>query len=178
MPIRAVIFDYGMVLSYRDTVAHQKLVTLTGLDLDTFERIYWPGRHDYDLARVDGPGYWKQFARDAGLTFTPDQIDALVHNDVLMWAALNPAMIAWAATLEKSGIRTAILSNMIPDLLHYMRQSPDFAWISGFSQLTWSCELGIVKPNPAIYTYTCEKLGLAPAEALFAIPSDFTRAGS
>lgn len=167
MPIRAVIFDYGMVLSYRDTVAHQNLVTITRLDLDTFERIYWPGRHDYDLALVDGPGYWKRFAAEAGLSFTPEQIEALVRNDVLMWAALNPAMIAWAAALEKAGIRTAILSNMIPDLLHYMRQSPDFAWLSSFSQLTWSCELGIVKPSPAIYTYTCEKLGVAPAEALF-----------
>jgi putative hydrolase of the HAD superfamily len=56
---------------------------------------------------------------------------------------------------------------MIPDLLRYMRQSPDFSWLSGFSQLTWSCELGMVKPNPAIYTYTCEKLGVAPGEALF-----------
>lgn len=167
MPIRAVIFDYGMVLSYRDPVAHQNLVTITGLDLATFERIYWPGRHDYDLALVDGPGYWAQFGREAGLTFTPEEIELLVRNDVLMWAALNPPMVAWAAALEKAGIRTAILSNMIPDLLHYMRQSPDFAWISGFSQLTWSCELGIVKPDPAIYTYTCEKLGLAPAEALF-----------
>jgi putative hydrolase of the HAD superfamily len=56
---------------------------------------------------------------------------------------------------------------MIPDLLRYMRQSLDFGWLAGFSQLTWSCELGMVKPNPAIYTYTCEKLGVAPDEALF-----------
>lgn len=167
MPIRAVIFDYGLVLSHRDPVAHQNLVSITGLDLDTFERIYWPGRPGYDLAQVDGPGYWKWFAGEAGISFTQDQIQGLIHNDVLMWAALNPSMVAWAAALEKTGIRTAILSNMIPDLLRYMRTSPDFEWLSGFSQLTWSCELGMAKPDPAIYTYTCERLGIAPAETLF-----------
>lgn len=167
MQIRAVIFDYGLVLSHQDPVAHQNLVRITGLDLDTFERIYWPGRPQYDLAHVDGSGYWRWFASEAGLSFTPEQIQALVHNDVLMWAALNPAMVAWAAALQHVGIHTAILSNMIPDLLHYMRTSADFAWLSGFTQLTWSCELGMVKPDPAIYTYTCEKLGVAAQETLF-----------
>lgn len=167
MPIRAVIFDYGLVLSHQDRVAHHELVRITGLDLDTFERIYWPGRPQYDLAKVDGPGYWRWFAREAGLGFTQEQLQALVHNDVLMWAALNPVMVAWAAALQQAGIRTAILSNMIPDLLQYMRTSPDFAWLSGFTQLTWSCELGMIKPDPAIYTYTCKKLGVAEQETLF-----------
>lgn len=167
MPIRSVIFDYGLVLSHRDPGAHENLVRITGLDLDTFERIYWPGRPSYDLAQVDGPGYWKWFAHEAGLSFNQRQIEALVHNDVLMWAAVNPAMVAWAGALEQAGIRTAILSNMIPDLLQYMRSSPDFRWLSGFSQLTWSCELGMAKPDPAIYLYTCEKLGVAPGETLF-----------
>lgn len=167
MPIRAVIFDYGLVLSHRDPVAHEKLVNITGLDLDTFERIYWPGRPTYDLAQVDGPGYWKWFAREAGISFTQEQIEALVHNDVLMWAALNTDMVAWAAALQQACIRTAILSNMIPDLLHYMLKSPDFAWLSGFSQLTWSCELGMIKPDPKIYTYTCQKLGVDPGKTLF-----------
>jgi putative hydrolase of the HAD superfamily len=46
-----------------------------------------------------------------------------------------------------------------------MRQ--EFAWLGDFDHHTWSCELGIAKPDPVIYTYTCEKLGVAPAEALF-----------
>lgn len=46
-----------------------------------------------------------------------------------------------------------------------MRQ--EFSWLGDFDHHTWSCELGIAKPDPAIYTYTCEKLDVAPAEALF-----------
>lgn len=167
MPIRAAIFDYGMVLSHRDPVVHEKLLAITGLDCENFERFYWPGRHDYDLAIVDGPGFWNDFARRTRLSFSASQIADLVENDILLWAPLNEPMVAWAATLAKAGIRTAILSNMAPDLLRYMRNSPDFKWLSDFSQLTWSCELGISKPDPKIYLYTCQALGVAPAEALF-----------
>jgi putative hydrolase of the HAD superfamily len=51
------------------------------------------------------------------------------------------------------------------DTLSYMRQ--EFAWLGDFHHHTWSCELGIAKPDPGIYIYTCEKLGVAPSEALF-----------
>ena len=51
------------------------------------------------------------------------------------------------------------------ELLKYMRQ--EFGWLGRFDHHTWSCELGIAKPDPAIYMHTCEKLGVAPPEALF-----------
>ena len=66
--LRAVIFDYGEVLCTQDRAAHQRLLQLTGLDLETFERLYWRDRHSYDLGRFDGRGFWTQFAGDAGLS--------------------------------------------------------------------------------------------------------------
>jgi len=165
MPLRAVIFDYGEVLCTQDRAAHQRLIALTGLDRDAFERLYWRDRRDYDLGHLDGPGYWAKFARDAGRTFTPAQIDDLIANDVLMWIALNPPMLAWAAALQHAGFFTAILSNMGPDVLRTMLQ--EFTWLANFNQLTWSCDLGIAKPDPAIYAFTCDRLGVRPDEALF-----------
>lgn len=166
MSIRAVIFDYGMVLSNpQDPVAHRNLLAITGLDHAAFEHHYWQHRHDYDLARLDGPAYWAQIASDSGRSFSPAQIADLIENDVVMWASLNERMLAWAAALQDAGILTAILSNMGPELLRYMRQ--EFAWLGHFDHHTWSCELGIAKPDPAIYTWTCEKLGVQPQEALF-----------
>jgi len=165
MSLRAVIFDYGEVLCIRDRAAHQRLLSLTGLDCDTFERLYWRDRHGYDLGRVDGRGYWANFARDAGLTWTAQKIDALIETDVVMWTSINEPMLAWAQSLQESGLLTAILSNMGPEVLGTMRR--EFAWLAGFNQLTWSCELGIAKPDPAIYNLTCDKLGVRPGEALF-----------
>ena len=82
-----------------------------------------------------------------------------------MWVLPNDAMLAWAAALQDAGILTAILSNMGPEVLRYMRQ--EFGWLASFTHHTWSCELGIVKPDPTIYTWTCEQLGVRPEEALF-----------
>lgn len=162
----AVIFDYGQVLCFPDPAAHQRLLDITGLNNESFERLYWRDRHDYDLGRFDGRGYWARFARDAGLTFTPGQIDALVESDVAMWTGnLNEPLLGWARNLQEAGLLTAILSNMGPEVLRTMRQQ--FAWLAHFNQLTWSCELGIAKPDPAIYTLTCDKLGIRPVEALF-----------
>ncbi len=163
--MRAVIFDYGEVLCTQDRAAHQRLLALTGLDLDTFERLYWRDRRDYDLGVLDGRGYWAKFARDAGLSFTPALIDTLIETDVVMWTLVSEPMLAWAKSLQRAGLLTAILSNMGPEVLHTMRQ--EFAWLADFNQLTWSCELGIAKPDPAIYHLTCDKLGVLPGDALF-----------
>ncbi|MGA7884222.1 MAG: HAD family phosphatase [Acidobacteriaceae bacterium] len=164
MPPRAVIFDYGEVLCTPDPAAYRNLLALTGLEAAVFERFYWIDRRDYDLG-LDGREYWSRFAAHAYLTFDAAKVAALIENDVLLWTHLSEPMLAWAAALREAGIATAILSNMVPEVLRYMRQ--EFAWLGDFAQLTFSCELGIVKPDPQIYHYTCEKLRIAPADALF-----------
>ena len=82
-----------------------------------------------------------------------------------MWTSINQPMLAWAAALHEAGLLTAILSNMGPEVLRAMRQ--EFAWLASFDQLTWSCELSIAKPDPAIYRFTCDQLGVRPSEAFF-----------
>jgi putative hydrolase of the HAD superfamily len=165
MPIRGVIFDYGMVISQpADALAHARMIEVAGLGPDEFDRHYWSNRHNYDLG-MKGPAYWAKVARDAGTTFTPEQMEELIENDVLMWTSVNEEMLAWVIALQNAGFRTAILSNMVWDILSYMRQ--EFGWLSYFQHHTWSCELGIGKPDPAIYTHTCKELGVLPSEALF-----------
>jgi putative hydrolase of the HAD superfamily len=165
--MRAIIFDYGEVLCHADQDAYQSLLSITGLDILTFESIYWRDRHQYDLGLFDGIGFWQRFSVHAKRTFTPAEIDDLLASDVRMWTSTDPVMLAWVAALQRAGLRTAILSNMVPEVLHAMLHRPDFAWIRGFTQLTWSCDLQIAKPDPAIYTYTCERLGVPLAETLF-----------
>jgi len=166
MAIRAVIFDYGMVLSQaQEPVALGNLLTITGLDRGTFDSHYWTHRHAYDMGKLNGPAYWKQFAADTSIELTSTEIERLIENDVLMWCTINEPMLKWAKSLANSGLRIGILSNMGEDTLAYMRQ--EFSWLGEFDHHTWSCELGIAKPDPAIYTYTCDKLDVAPAESLF-----------
>jgi len=147
MAIRGVIFDYGMVLSNpADPAAHERMVTASGLSTEEFDRHYWSNRHNYDLG-MKGPVFWQKVAGDAGTRFTPEQIETLIESDILMWTSLNEEMLGWVVALQNAGFRTAILSNMVWEILGYMRQ--EFGWLSHFHHHTWSCELGIGKPTPA-----------------------------
>jgi len=166
MPIEAVIFDYGKVLSNpEDPDAQRKLIALTGLERPDFDHHYWRHRNAYNQGHLNGRAYWEKIAGDAGCSFTPGQIEELIETDVLMWTSLNEEMLCWVIALQEANIKTAILSNMCEDCLAYMHQ--EFEWLGRLQQLTWSCELGICKPDPAIYLHTCGKLKVAPQQALF-----------
>jgi putative hydrolase of the HAD superfamily len=163
---RAVIFDFGRVLSMQpDMEAHTALVAAAGVPDEIFEEHYWAHRHAYDAGALNGETYWQNVAKGARFTLTPERLAAFHHHDALMWANLNAPMLQWALALQKAGVKTAILSNMGDVNLAYMRKH--FDWLSGFTCLTWSCELLTAKPDPAIYHHTLEKLGVTASEAIF-----------
>jgi putative hydrolase of the HAD superfamily len=166
MDLQAVIFDYGEVLSGPpDPEAHRKLLAISGVSEEPFEKAYWAHRLDYDADILNGQTYWQTVARDTGGEFTAQQIVQLLEVDARMWMNLNPAMMAWIPRIKAAGFRLGILSNMGHGVLEHLRTS--FSWLSQFDQLTWSCELGVVKPDPAIYLHTIKKLNVKPEQALF-----------
>lgn len=166
MPIRAVIFDYGMVLTGTPKLeAHAAMVRLTGLSVDEFERHYWADRHAYDEGKLSGVTFWEKFAEESGLALTRAQLDELNRLDAEMWTTSNPAMLAWHDQLRKSGIRTGILSNMGDSVLENIER--EFAWIHGFDAQVWSFQHGMAKPEPAIYLHALEQLGSRAEETLF-----------
>jgi putative hydrolase of the HAD superfamily len=166
MDLQAVIFDYGEVLSGPpDPEAHSKLLAISGVPEEAFEKAYWAHRLDYDADILNGQTYWQTVARDSGVEFTAQQIVQLLEVDAHMWMNLNPAMIAWIPRIKAAGFRIGILSNMGYGVLEQMLAR--FSWLSQFDQLTWSCELGVVKPDPAIYLHTIKKLNVKPEQALF-----------
>lgn len=60
-----------------------------------------------------------------------------------------------------SGLKTALLSNSWGD--HY----PDHLFDGMFDAVVISGRVGMRKPEPAIFHYTCSLLGLAPAQCVF-----------
>jgi putative hydrolase of the HAD superfamily len=166
MDLEAVIFDYGEVLSGPpDPQAHRNLLSIAGVKEEAFEKAYWAHRLDYDADILNGQTYWQTVARDTGVRFSAEQISQLLEQDAIMWMNLNPAMLAWIPKIKQAGFRLGILSNMGDGVLDYLR--PRFPWLEQFDHLTWSCELGVVKPDPAIYLHTVKKLNVSPDRALF-----------
>ena len=166
MALRAIIFDYGMVLTGpQDPESHAALLRITGLPLDRFESLYWADRHAYDEGKLTGLAFWQKFAREAGLHLSPATIDELNHLDARMWTTQNPAMVAWQQQLRQHGLLTAILSNMGDNVLANLQR--EFLWIHNFDVLVWSFQHLMAKPDPAIYRLVLEKLNVQPGEALF-----------
>jgi putative hydrolase of the HAD superfamily len=164
--LRAVVFDYGMVLTGPpEPDAHATLLRVTGLPLDRFESLYWANRHAYDEGKLTGMAFWQKLVHEAGLALDPETVEELNQWDASMWTTENPAMLAWQLALKQRGILTAILSNMGDNVLASVER--EFEWIRRFDVLVWSFQLHMAKPAPGIYRYTLQKLGVRPEEALF-----------
>jgi len=166
LALRAVVFDYGRVLTGPpDAAAHAELVRISGLQADCLDALYWADRRAYDEGKLNGPGFWRKITRDAGLSLSQQTIDELNLWDQRMWTLGDPVMLQWQLALKRHGLLTAILSNMGDSVHeHMVRELP---WLSRFEVLVWSYQLGVTKPDPAIYRFTLEKLGTQPAETLF-----------
>jgi putative hydrolase of the HAD superfamily len=166
LAIRAVIFDYGMVLTGApDAEAHAAMVRITALPVERFESLYWNDRHAYDEGKLSGITFWQKFLHDAQIEVGQSKVDELNRLDARMWTTQNPAMVAWQKRLKQHGVLTAILSNMGDSVLASIQR--EFDWINGFDVLVWSYQLHIAKPDPKIYLHTLKRLGTRPEETLF-----------
>jgi putative hydrolase of the HAD superfamily len=148
-----------------DPTAYAAMLRITGLAKDQFEPRYWADRLAYDEGKLTGIAFWQKFLCDAGMPANQEMVEELNRWDVRHWTTENPAMLAWQLALKQHGLLTAILSNMGDDVLASVER--EFDWIHRFDVLVWSCQVGVVKPDPAIYSHTLDKLGVRPEEALF-----------
>ncbi len=165
-PWDAVIFDYGRVLSRPPSDADlHDFAALVGVSEPPFFEIYSATRHDYDRGRADFRQHWQAFSDAAGVELRPAQVDRIAEMETRMWLCVDDETLALARDLKARGLRIAILSNMPHDLLAYVRKN--FDWLDEFEVKIWSCELGIVKPDPAIYRICLDALGCEARRTLF-----------
>jgi putative hydrolase of the HAD superfamily len=166
LALRAVIFDYGRVLTGPpDPAAYAELLRITGLSADRFEGLYWTDRQAYDEGKLTGLEFWRKLVRDAGLNMSESAIAELNLWDARMWTRGDPTMLAWQLAIKQRGLLTAIVSNMGDSVHEYMVRELD--WLSRFDVLVWSYQLGIAKPDRAIYFYALQELGTRPEDTLF-----------
>jgi putative hydrolase of the HAD superfamily len=164
LALRAVVFDYGIVLTGPpDATAWANMLRITGLPEERFHSLYWIDRPALDEGKLTGLGFWQKLLREAELPL--DHAEELNRWDARLWTVENPIMVAWQLKLKQRGLLTAILSNIGADVLASVERT--FDWIHHFDVLVWSYQLGIVKPDPEIYRHTLRELGTNPEETLF-----------
>lgn len=164
--LSAVIFDYGDVLCLRPTREDiEGSAQILGVSSDLFWALWHRHRDPYDRGDLSPEVYWRKVAEDAGRSIDAGTCRKLAERDVMMWSRLNPGMLGWRDDLSAAGMKTAVLSNMHADMVHYARQN--FPWVKQLNWATFSAEVRSIKPEPAIYEHCLRGLGLAPAETLF-----------
>ncbi len=164
--VKAVLFDYGLVLTGPpDPVAWEEMRAILGADEPAFQAAYWRHRLDYDRGALTGPGYWEAVARDVQRRMMEPQLSMLLQCDVALWTQPNQPMIEWAATLQRVGVRTGILSNLGDAMEAGVMGA--LGWMSEFAHHTFSHRLGIAKPEAAIYRHAAEGLGVPSESVLF-----------
>lgn len=163
--IRAVVFDYGMVLSVEQPhSALEEMAAICGVPLDVFRKAYWEYRLAYDRD-LNADEYWKKTMNLVGVKLNAAQIAKLVLVDGAGWSHLNPLSVSWVRQLRSAGLQLAVLSNMPPEVKNYLVGHLEI--FSYFQHLIFSCDLHQVKPEPGIYQHCLDVLQLSPHEILF-----------
>src|SRR5579862_2716770 len=164
--VKAVIFDYGEVLCHRPTAAEiEELASFFNLRVDQLPALWERNRGPYDRGDLTPQIYWSAFAKDAGVDLAPERLEQIHKLDMEMWSNVNSNMVEWANQLRSSGMKVGLLSNMHPEMVMHCRKH--FSWLSSFDFITFSGEVRLIKPDPAIYQHTLRGLGVAASEALF-----------
>jgi putative hydrolase of the HAD superfamily len=161
--IRAVLFDYGLVLSGPpDPIAWSRMETILNATHPELHTAYWRHRDNYDLGVLDGASFWRNVGADLAHPLSDDELARLLQADVDLWTQPNQPMIDWALALQSAGRSTGILSNMGDAMETGILAR--FPWIARFSSCTFSHRLNIVKPDARIYRHAIADIR-QPAEA-------------
>lgn len=90
---------------------------------------------------------------------TPPDIETVSGSDAIK----NTVLLSYIAELKRH-YKIGLLSNISSDWI--TRELLTKAEQELFDALVFSYEVGVAKPNPRIYEIACERLGVAPAEAV------------
>jgi putative hydrolase of the HAD superfamily len=164
IPVDALVLDYGEVLC--EPASDGAMVAMageTGIEPARFRELYWRLREDYDRGTLDGPAYWTRLAAEAGVVLSADGMSRLIALDVDAWTRVDARMFEWVNEQLAGGMKVSLLSNMV---LEIKRQLLELGLFGAFTNVTFSCDVGSVKPEPAIYRHLLAKLGVSPERVL------------
>lgn len=161
-----VLFDlYGVIARDQTPDARKTIERLAGATGDRFWDAYWGCRPPYDAGQpsVD---YWAAVARRLGRRFPAGMVAALTEADLDSWSEVDETMVALVAELAAAGRRLGLLSNIIHELADRF-EDRHRDWLRHFAAATFSCRIGVAKPDPRAYEIAASRLGVAPPEVLF-----------
>jgi putative hydrolase of the HAD superfamily len=158
-----LLVDYGEVLSEpQPPEPLDAMARITGMALPDFVERYWEHRPAYDRGG-SANAFWSAMigteeVADAAM------LEELVALDIASWLELNGDTLKVLKDARRHGTSLSLLSNAPRELASALRRDPTFEL---FDHLIFSSELGMVKPEQAIFEAAAEIVSAAPAEIVF-----------
>ncbi|HLT70546.1 MAG TPA: HAD-IA family hydrolase [Acidimicrobiales bacterium] len=172
MPVRAVIFDFGGVITTSPFEAFARYEADNGLPDGFIRRLNATNPDDNAWARlerneVDLDGFVELFEAEAEAA--GHRVDGRAVLSLLS-GELRPSMVE-ALRRCRARLRTAIVTNnfLVGDAAAdgAPRGGPMAEVLDHVDVLVESSRVGLRKPDPAIYRLVCDELGVEPVEAVF-----------
>jgi putative hydrolase of the HAD superfamily len=162
--VRAVILDIGGVLECTPRTGYvQAWERELGLAAGELERRMFDVFRGGSLGTVSEQQVHAALVERLGLSATDlDRFMADVWEEYL--GTLNAELSEWFAALRPR-YRTGIVSNSFVGARE--RERERYGFEARTDTIVYSHEVGVAKPDPAIYLLACERLGVRPAEAVF-----------
>lgn len=159
---RWVVFDYGEVICGR-TSALSRLAATYRVGLADFEPHYWALRDKYDRGCTDRE-YWGALGDALGVPVDESTSDTLTRIDIEGWSRLDSASVELVAGLAEAGASLALLSNAPSSFARFAEKQD---WARHFRVLLFSGDVGLAKPDPAIFELLLARLDARAGDCLF-----------
>jgi putative hydrolase of the HAD superfamily len=156
-----LLMDFGEVISVAQHQTDVRSMALAaGVPLPEFTTRYWDCRRDYDCG-LSALGFWTDV-----LNGPPggQLLAHLVERDVASWLHLNPATMQLLGRVHAAGVPVSMLSNAPRELA---RELDRHDALRHFAHRLFSADLGVAKPDPAVYLKALAVLGEDPADVVF-----------
>ncbi|HDQ74156.1 MAG TPA: HAD family phosphatase [Chloroflexi bacterium] len=164
--VRAVIFDWGGVMEPLTDDAHDAAwAQRLGVEPGTLMEAMWgQAWRQFSIGGISSEAYYQQVAE--GLGFPSAEAAERFADEFYAVKRLNPTVLAAARNL-RARYRVALLSNAWPGQAEHVRETFGVDVHADFDVYVNSAEVGLRKPNPAIFRLTLERLDVAPRQAAF-----------
>ncbi|NUS74248.1 MAG: HAD family phosphatase [Corynebacteriales bacterium] len=169
MALNTLIVDWGGVLTDSIGRSWSEIAQRTGIDVSAFRRVM-----DASVSENDEQNWVHQYERGE---LTDVEFEKLLLTELraelghavpegflaTLWQELAaaPDMVDVVRRARKQGLHTALLSNSWGEC--YDRTE----WDELFDHVVISGEVGLRKPDPAIFTLTTGRLGVSPNQCVF-----------
>jgi epoxide hydrolase-like predicted phosphatase len=164
MTIRAVLFDFGgVILRTEDHTPRERLAASLGLTPEALYRLVFNNQTARlaAIGKITAAEHMDAVRKELGVS--PEEFPAILD---AFWEGdlVDETLVAYIRGL-RSNWKTALLSNAWDDL----RKVIGNHWkiVDAFDELIISAEVGIAKPDPRIFQFAIECLGILPAQGVF-----------